>query len=379
MENSYDYDHSTRLVLPWERPIVHPLVSLNGFSSFRTIKWTGGVACCAGILFICYKIIRPRFLKAEPEQACRTIQKSKTYKNKWTIEQFATIQDASIKSIVFSGTNCDGDLVVWSYYVEPDKEKYIKMWYQIETLKWDTVAEIELNGPMSAKRRCINGQAIFTFDRSAVLQNYLSSDGSLALAFKVSFSKNVLKGDSSYNFIYPPKVPPSELAESFGKLLSSSQLSDITVKVGRRTFHAHKAVLVARSTVFAAMFQHDMREAQRNEIVIPNMDPQVFEEVLRFIYTDKVEGLPKMAYELLEVAEKYDLARLKVICENELLTGITVNAATKTLEFADMYRAEKLKAKTLHFLNRNLRQIPNWEEFCSARPDLVAEILATPE
>ncbi|KAL1403681.1 hypothetical protein pipiens_005595 [Culex pipiens pipiens] len=341
-------------------------------------EWTGGVACCAGILFICYKIIRPRFLKAEPEQACRTIQKSKTYINRWTIEKFVTIQDASIKSIVFSGTNCDGDLVTWSYFVEPDKENYVKVWYQIETGERDIVAGIELIGPMIAFRWCINGQAIFTFDHSTVFQN-LSNDGSLALAFKVSFSKNVLKDDSSYNVIHAPKVPPSELAESFGKLLSSSQLSDITVKVGRRTFHAHKAVLVAQSTVFAAMFQHDMREAQRNEIVIPNMDPQVFEEVLRFIYTDKVEGLPQMAYELLEVAEKYDLARLKVICENELLTGITVNAATKTLEFADMYRAEKLKAKTLHFLNRNLRQIPNWEEFCSARPDLVAEILATPE
>lgn len=68
MGNSYGYGYSTRLMLPWERPIVHPLVSSNGFSSFRTIKWTGGVACCAGILFICYKIIRPRFLKGKVER-----------------------------------------------------------------------------------------------------------------------------------------------------------------------------------------------------------------------------------------------------------------------------------------------------------------------
>ena len=38
-----------------------------------------------------------------------------------------------------------------------------------------------------------------------------------------------------------------------------------------RTIKCHKAVLGARSAVFRAMFQHDMRENKHNEIIIQVM------------------------------------------------------------------------------------------------------------
>uniref|UniRef100_A0A8D8K3D7 Protein roadkill n=1 Tax=Culex pipiens TaxID=7175 RepID=A0A8D8K3D7_CULPI len=333
-------------------------------------------AYSAAFVYFGYKLVK---IFLSDEQTCRTVQKSKTYTNTWTITKYYTIRD-SLKSVVFSGTNYDGEYVAWSYLLDPNYHSgynaLIKIQCESENKAQDV--EITIEG-ITEKFFGAISKGTFQFPRSKLLELCSYWTGSLTLRFKVTFTKNVLEGCSYEKSISFKEPPQSTLAKDYADLLSSNQSSDITIKVGQRTFHAHKVVFIARSKVFAAMFQHDMLEAQRNEIVIPNMDPQVFEEVLRFIYTDKVEGLPQMAYELLEVAEKYDLARLKVICENELLTGITVNAATKTLEFADMYRAEKLKAKTLHFLNRNLRQIPNWEEFCSARPDLVAEILATPE
>ncbi|KAL1403683.1 hypothetical protein pipiens_020091, partial [Culex pipiens pipiens] len=123
------------------------------------------------------------------------------------------------------------------------------------------------------------------------------------------------------------------------------------------------------------MFQHDMKESQRNEITITDVEPKVFEEVLRFIYTDKVQGLPQMAHELLAAADKYDLARLKVMCEIQLFEGITAATATKTLLFADLHRAKELKARAIELLARNLKAVSNWEEFCRENPDLVAEIM----
>ena len=43
------------------------------------------------------------------------------------------------------------------------------------------------------------------------------------------------------------------------------------------------------SAVFRAMFQTNLTEMQTNTLNIEEIEPAVFAEVLRFIYTDKVE------------------------------------------------------------------------------------------
>jgi speckle-type POZ protein len=56
--------------------------------------------------------------------------------------------------------------------------------------------------------------------------------------------------------------------------------------------------------VFSAMFEHKMIECKSNRVVIDDVDPDVMNEVLRFIYTDKASGIEKMADLLLAAADK---------------------------------------------------------------------------
>jgi len=69
-------------------------------------------------------------------------------------------------------------------------------------------------------------------------------------------------------------------------------------------FEAHKAVLAARSPVFAAMFEHEMEERKKNRVEITDVDVEVLREMLRFIYTGKSNALDKMADDLLAAADK---------------------------------------------------------------------------
>jgi speckle-type POZ protein len=48
------------------------------------------------------------------------------------------------------------------------------------------------------------------------------------------------------------EVPPSNLSENLGKLLDTKEGADVTFKDKGVVFHAHKAVLTARSPVFKA-------------------------------------------------------------------------------------------------------------------------------
>lgn len=62
--------------------------------------------------------------------------------------------------------------------------------------------------------------------------------------------------------------------------------------------------VLARSPVFAAMFEHEMEERKHNRVDITDVDHEVLKEMLRFIYTGKAPNLDKMADDLLAAADK---------------------------------------------------------------------------
>lgn len=60
---------------------------------------------------------------------------------------------------------------------------------------------------------------------------------------------------------------------------------------------------------------------------------------------------------LLSAADRYDLVRLKRMCESHLCKDISVNSVSKTLALADCYHATELKAVCLRFAAENLAGI----------------------
>ena len=63
------------------------------------------------------------------------------------------------------------------------------------------------------------------------------------------------------------------------------------------------------------MFDTDMKESMENKIVLPNTRREVFEEFLRFLYTDAVPGnIEDLAPSLLPLADQYMVESLRQIC-----------------------------------------------------------------
>ncbi|KAK4011442.1 hypothetical protein OUZ56_020559 [Daphnia magna] len=104
------------------------------------------------------------------------------------------------------------------------------------------------------------------------------------------------------------------------ELFESKVLSDVNLNVGGRIFHAHKNILSARSKVFAAMFEQKTAEKFSNNLDIKDVDPDVFQEVLRYMYTGRMSSgtMDNMAVGVLAVSDKYLLDRLKTECETHL-------------------------------------------------------------
>jgi speckle-type POZ protein len=154
-------------------------------------------------------------------------------------------------------------------------------------------------------------------------------------------------------------VPPLELPQHFSALLLGGKGADVRFLVGDKTFAAHRCVLAARSPVFDALLFGPMKEgtSTENRIRIDDMAAQVFRTLLHFIYTDSLpetieqdNGGATMAQHLLEAADRYDLQRLKLICEDRLCQQIDVSTVATTLALAEQHHCQALKEACFEFL-----------------------------
>ena len=144
---------------------------------------------------------------------------------------------------------------------------------------------------------------------------------------------------------------------NFEKFLFSESLSDVQLIVGKEVLYAHKFILAARSDVFAAMFTHEMKESMENKVKIEDFNLEVIKEMLRYIYTQKVDEIETITDDLLAVAGKYLLNELKSICESNLIENLSNDNYFNRMVTADKYNLCKLKKETVRFIAFNVDDI----------------------
>lgn len=95
---------------------------------------------------------------------------------------------------------------------------------------------------------------------------------------------------------------PVKLGSLLNEQRKENQFCDVVIKMGGKSFSAHKSVLASASeTYFKAMFNSSFREGFEDKISIEG-NPDIFEVLLNFVYTGKLKITPETAYEVLEMA-----------------------------------------------------------------------------
>jgi len=162
-------------------------------------------------------------------------------------------------------------------------------------------------------------------------------------------------------------------------LLGSKMFSDVSFIVDGETLAAHKNILCARSPVFKSMFTCGMKESSAEAVNINDVELAIMKEMLRFLYCGKVDEtiLMERTFELLCIADKYDISGLREKCAHVLQQKMTRSNAPSILSAADLYHAPALKAHALNAISKNFMQVivtDSWKEFCVSSPHLVAEV-----
>ncbi|CAL4916787.1 unnamed protein product [Urochloa decumbens] len=152
-------------------------------------------------------------------------------------------------------------------------------------------------------------------------------------------------------------VPPSDLSQHLANLFTTKDGADVTFHVAGETFKAHRFLLATRSLVFKAELLGGMKEsrAKGDCIRIDDMLPQVFKTLLHFVYNDLLPEMEEqeevvMAQHLLEAADRYDMQRLKLICEDKLCRHLDVSTVATTLVLSEQHNCQGLKEACIEFL-----------------------------
>ncbi|XP_047055237.1 BTB/POZ and MATH domain-containing protein 1-like [Lolium rigidum] len=200
----------------------------------------------------------------------------------------------------------------------------------------------------------------------------------------------------------------SDIHQHFDYLLQNKVGTDVTFEVSGETFAAHRCVLAARSTVFMAQLFGPMSEGTTSSAIqIKDMRAKVFAALLRFIYTDSFPEIDKNNYlegdkaevveqrqeeevdyvmwvqDLFVAADRYDLQRLKLLCEDLLSEHIGVSSVASTLALAEQHYCCGLKNACLKFIQvqspmcvEKIMATDDWEHITMTYPSILNELIS---
>ncbi|CAM0949216.1 unnamed protein product [Alopecurus aequalis] len=184
-------------------------------------------------------------------------------------------------------------------------------------------------------------------------------------------------------------APPSDLHRHLGALLLGGEGADVTFHVGEESYRAHRCVLASRSPVFKAEFFGAMKEDATLKgagVRVDGVEAPAFGAFLHFVYTDALPDIGEdeqtwMAQHLLVLADRYDMERLKLICQDKLRKRIDVSSVATTLALAEQHHYHGLKEACLCFLQLpgNLKAVAasdGFKHLATSCPAVLTEIIA---
>jgi len=204
-------------------------------------------------------------------------------------------------------------------------------------------------------------------------------ENSLRVSAKLTLVLGLEKG------IQPPAPVTNlqqEVCDSLRLLLESKRLADVTLIVGGERIEAHSLVLMARSSVFDAMFSSSMRESREREVVIKDLKASAMRELLSFFYAGSVRketlDQDESTITLLQAAHRYEATPLIEVCTQALRSRLTAENVSERLEIADLMECSVLREQCLEFMQRHMADVKATESYSrlvERHPSLLKDIV----
>lgn len=172
-------------------------------------------------------------------------------------------------------------------------------------------------------------------------------------------------------------VIASGFVQDMIEMFATKKFADVQFYVADEEIQAHANILSSRSPVFDAMFEEKMTQVQPYRFVIKDVDPEVFHELLRYIYVGFVCNFKEVGLKLLATTEKYNVTGLREFCAQELAKIIGIENVSQIFIAADKHGADELKTFAKEFINANHKDVSDtkgWKKLLANHSHLLSDL-----
>lgn len=159
-----------------------------------------------------------------------------------------------------------------------------------------------------------------------------------------------------------PQRAPNQLTTDLRSMFVDQKFCDVSFRVEGKTLGAHRLILCARSPVFSAMFDNNMREKRDDSVNIYDLDYETLRRMLMFLYTDAMDDSLEFesVLKLYGAADKYQIESLRGKCVVYLKHGISVDNFCEVLAAGDLHQDDNLVNAVKYFMTSHLQEIMTW-------------------
>ena len=102
--------------------------------------------------------------------------------------------------------------------------------------------------------------------------------------------------------------------------------------------------------------------------------------IKNFAFQINKDNILQSASGLLTAADKYNIPRLKTICEEAMCENIEVSNAAEVLMLGYLHKAKNLQSVAIEFVTTNFSRVsktPGWKVIAKSHPKIMNEVLTT--
>ena len=169
------------------------------------------------------------------------------------------------------------------------------------------------------------------------------------------------------------KLETDRVFNCFSNLWVTKMMADVTIKIQDEQIQVHSLILASGSPVMAAMFQNNFKESRDKVIEIRDVEPDVMQHLLRYIYTGSINLEDVDVDSLLIAADKYAVDPLKEKCVRYIIQNLSSENVIDTLVFSHLHNFTFIFQSVLSYMSMNSHSVSSqtqWMDLMKIYPEL---------
>lgn len=166
------------------------------------------------------------------------------------------------------------------------------------------------------------------------------------------------------------------LQDGLKELLNENKLIDCVLKVGDRSIPCHRLIMAACSPYFRELFfAADGKEVGQKEVVLENLDANMMEVIVNYMYSAEIDINDDNVRDILTVANRFQIPSVFTVCVNYLQKKLSKNNCLAIYRLALMLNCARLAIAARDYIADRFEAIAKGEDFLElAPPELFAII-----